>query len=119
MKKFSIYSLIILNSFVIFTQAMENESQSDKIVREMREQVQVVSYAYNRAINIEGSAKRLQALKNLAMHAEDVANFLKNNQQYGMGGIKRIRDLRRQIHEGIMLVNSVAMDTDVAVSNEY
>ena len=111
MNKLAIFSLIIVSNLVTNVQAAEAQAP-EEIRKEMRERVQSLAKEYNRVLRIEDKPNRLTELQNLEPIARNTLDFLLDNQQHGMGGLRRVRQILRGIEAEIEETREVAMDID-------
>ena len=112
MNKLAIFSLIIVSSLVTNVQAAEAVQTPEEIRKDMRERVQSLGVEYNRVSRIEDQPNKLTELENLGPIAKNTLNFLLGKQEYGIGGLGRVRQIISGIKVDIEETRKVAMDID-------
>ena len=112
MNKLAIFSLIIVSNLVTNVQAAEEVRAPEEIRKEMRERVQSLVVEYNRVLIIEDQPNKLTELQNLEPIARNTLNFLRGKQEYGIGGLGRVRQIIRGIEAEIEETRESAMDID-------
>ncbi len=106
MKKLTIFSLIIVSTLASNVEAMEPQTFEEIRIEEMRERAQEVVAEYNKILAIEDQSEKLEALEDLENRADDTLDFLRRNQQYGMGGLRGVRQILNAIERAIKQLRS-------------
>ncbi len=111
MNKLTIFSLIILSTLVPNVEAAEAQTP-EEIRTQMREIVQEIVTEHNKIWAIEDQSDMLAAFQDFQPRVADGIDFLRGNQQYGMGGLNRLRGIEGGVERMIDRLRKSVMDID-------